>query len=396
MKTGKERPRGGGSECLLQDAVLSTIIESSPDGVLVVDTNWKMAYFNNKFVELWGIEPHILEAQDDRKSLQSVLGKIKEPEKFLKKVEYLQHNPTDISLDEIHLKDGRIFERHSVPARTQDGEYYGRIWYFRDITGIKSKIGPKQTTVKGEEGSHLRNITGALVHHVNNLLTGISGYTQLARHRLEEDLTSEALRYLDKTERVTEQAIDFTRKILIASQGIMALRTRITRLDTLITNVAKAVQLESEKMPDLIFKGDVVECHIDPDLLADAVRHLLLNAKEALAGRLEGRIWISWGWQDANIAHVNPKNRQAPKVQPGNWIFIRVSDNGQGMEVDTMDKAFAPFFTTKEFGRGLGLSLALGAVRSHGGHMEISSNLSRGTEVTLSIPCKGQEPVKRD
>jgi DNA-binding CsgD family transcriptional regulator len=119
------------------NSILQAEQDLSPDGILVVDEHRKMVSFNKQFVTMWDIPPAIHQCRDDRKSIQSVLDKLKYPRRFLQKVEYLMANPTLKSRDELELLDGRFFERYSAPIYDEKKDIRGRIWFFRDITEIK-------------------------------------------------------------------------------------------------------------------------------------------------------------------------------------------------------------------------------------------------------------------
>ena len=124
-----------------QDAVL--------DGILVVDENRKIVSFNQHFCELWKIPDDIISEANSPKLLDYVLTKLLYPESFLEKVNYLYEHPEETSIDKIYFKDGRIFERYSSPIQSGSGEYYGRIWNFRDVTESQRREETLQLIVEG-------------------------------------------------------------------------------------------------------------------------------------------------------------------------------------------------------------------------------------------------------
>ena len=144
--TGTLRDRQQASDLHRTNAVLQAQQEASIDGILIIDENRTVASFNQKFSKLWQIPAALLQTGDDRQLLGWVLDQLLNPDEFLAKVEYLYQHPEESSRDEIFLKSGKIFDRYSAPVRKQQGaygetspleEYYGRIWYFRDITEYK-------------------------------------------------------------------------------------------------------------------------------------------------------------------------------------------------------------------------------------------------------------------
>jgi PAS domain S-box-containing protein len=114
-------------------SLLHASIESTADGILVVDKEGKTTLYNQKFAQMWGIPIELLEVGIDEQLLRYVITKLVDPDKFLDKVTELYKNPELASVDDIKLTDGRTFVRHSIPQRIGD-LVVGRVWSFRDIT----------------------------------------------------------------------------------------------------------------------------------------------------------------------------------------------------------------------------------------------------------------------
>ncbi|HEX8552510.1 MAG TPA: PAS domain S-box protein [Abditibacteriaceae bacterium] len=127
------------SEALLQfqKTLLEAQTEASLDGILVVSSDGKILSYNQRFVRIWGVSPNILNQGADEQVLQSVLDNLENPQEFLDKIAYLYQNRSEQSREELVLRDGRILDRFSAPIASSDGHYYGRVWYFRDVTESK-------------------------------------------------------------------------------------------------------------------------------------------------------------------------------------------------------------------------------------------------------------------
>jgi len=115
------------------NSVLSATLESTADGILVVDTDQRITSVNRRFVDMWSIPEEILESRDDGQALAYVVEQLCDPDGFLAKVRELYDAPESDSHDMLELRDGRVFERDSLPQWI-DGEVVGRVWSFRDVT----------------------------------------------------------------------------------------------------------------------------------------------------------------------------------------------------------------------------------------------------------------------
>jgi len=133
----EQQRREAEEQLSFKNILLSTQQEASIDGILVVDESGKIISFNQRFIEIWDIPPDVIASHSDERALRSVIDQLANPGEFLDRVKYLYEHRDEKSQEEIALLDGRTFDRYSAPMIGSGGNYYGRIWYFRDITGRK-------------------------------------------------------------------------------------------------------------------------------------------------------------------------------------------------------------------------------------------------------------------
>ena len=229
-------------------------------------------------------------------------------------------------------------------------------------------------------------LAGGVAHEVNNMMTAVLGFTDIALKRLDpghpavEDLR-EVLKAGGRTARITQQLLAFTRQQLNQPETL-SLSAVIGDLANLLQQSVGAAYFLRLELPD-----EVPPVVADRTQLEQVVINLLLNARDATP---------SGGTISVNVASVELDETYLERhgdvaLRPGPYVLLAVSDTGHGMDREIMDRAFEPFYTTKPVGQGtgLGLSTVYGIVKQAGGYVWLYSEIGHGTTVKIYLPAMG-------
>src|ERR1035437_9913963 len=129
------------NELRWRTAFFEALVNSSSDGIIVVDPDGRKILQNRRAIDLWKIPEDVANDPDASRQVQCVMNQTIDPQQFVEKVLYLYAHPEETSQDEIVLKDGIVLERYSAPVINHEGRFFGRIWSFRDVTERKSAAG---------------------------------------------------------------------------------------------------------------------------------------------------------------------------------------------------------------------------------------------------------------
>ncbi len=236
-------------------------------------------------------------------------------------------------------------------------------------------------------------LAGGIAHDFNNILVGILGNAGLGLAKVPED--SPVRNYLKRIEESAQRAAELTNQLLayagkgIRSQQLVNLSTLVKEMVPLLSAVvSKKAHFEFDCATNLpLIQADPVQVH-------QVLMNLVINASEAL-GDNPGRILIRTKLATLTEEQIK-KSYFIEQVPPGEYVCLEVSDTGCGMTPEVMSKIFDPFFTTKFLGRGLGLATVLGIVRSHGGTINVYSEVGKGTSFKVYFPVlkKGEGELK--
>jgi len=167
-------------------SLLNATLESTADGLLVVDNFGKVVRYNKKFLKMWRIPAPLAEQNDDKILLDFVLNQLHDPASFLDKVHYLYSHNKEDSIDILEFKDGRVFERYSQPQRIEN-KIVGRVWSFRDITAHTQVKKALETSVAESEAIFNSIADAAVVVDTQRRIVRINpAFTRIFGYELEE------------------------------------------------------------------------------------------------------------------------------------------------------------------------------------------------------------------
>ncbi|MBI2354409.1 MAG: PAS domain S-box protein [Deltaproteobacteria bacterium] len=358
-------------------SLLGATLESTADGILVVDLGGKIVSCNQKFAELWRIPAEALSDHDDNRALASAHEQLTDPEAFLAKVRDLYAHPEAESRDVLKFKDGRIFERYSKPQRIGES-IVGRVWSFSDLTEQRKLEAQLRQSQKMEA---LGTLAGGVAHDFNNILTAIIGFSNLLQMNMEE--SDPRRQHLNQILAAAERATGLTQSLLAYSRN-KPLNPGRVNLNEIVRKVGNFLsRLIGEDVELTITVADeALNVMADDGQIEQVLMNLATNARDAMAG--EGSLIIRTGPIELDQEFVSSHGYGIT----GRYALVSVSDTGSGMDRQTAERIFEPFFTTKQMGRGtgLGLSIVYGIVKQHNGYINVYSEVGKGTTFNIYFP----------
>jgi PAS domain S-box-containing protein len=358
-------------------SLLRATLESTADGLLVVDLNGKIVLYNRKFAEMWKIPDKILDTGEDQELLLFVKDQLKKPESFLISVKDLYNEPEEVTSDLLEFADGRYFERYSQP-QIISGRSVGRVWCFRDITLRKRvELEMIKAREKAEESDRLKTaFLHNVSHEIRTPMNAIIGFSTLLNEEALSD--QERYQYAGIIWQSSSQLLSIINDIVdIANieSGQVRVNMGEMNLNSLLRSLSEQFSYKKDKIGIRLYTGlpdEKVFIKTDGTKVIQVLSNLIGNAQKFTnAGE------INFGY-----------------ILKGDDLEFFVRDTGIGISPEHLSKIFNRFYQvdtngTRQFGgTGLGLSICEAYVALLGGTIWVESEEGKGSQFFFTIPYR--------
>jgi PAS domain S-box-containing protein len=366
-----------------QRRLLSTVLESAVNAVLITDAEGRIRWVNAAFTALTGYSPEEVVGQNPR-----ILKSGKHDEAFYQKMwDTISRCNTWHGQLVNRRKDSSLYTEETtiLPVLGAYGEIASFVSIKRDIT---LEVDLTRQLHQAQRLEAVGQLAGGVAHDFNNILTIISGNAELALGDLTpQDPTSEALREIMEASR---RAAALTRQLLAFSRK-QILQPRVLDLNALVAGTEKMLRrlIGEDVVLRTRLQPNLSAIKADPGQLEQILMNLAVNARDAMPQGGE----LTFETENVDI-HETYSGLGGVQVHSGGYARLTVTDTGQGIDEETQSRIFEPFFTTKEKdkGTGLGLSTVYGIVKQSGGYIWVESEPGKGTSFMVYFPQVDSTP----
>jgi PAS domain S-box-containing protein len=362
---------------------LSTAVEQSPASILITDLNGTITYVNAAFTKVTGYSAAEAIGQNPR-ILKSGQFSVQD---YKRMWDTLASGGTWSGEIQNRRKDGTLFWETSTvsPLRDDTGRPTGYLAVKEDITERKrAELERNQLQAQLMQAQKMESVgrlAGGVAHDFNNMLAVIMGHAQMAIEALPAGDPIQA--DLEAVLQAGQRSADLTRQLLAFARKQNA-KPRVIDLNERVGGTLSMLGRMMGENIKVIWEPASTPwpVKIDPTQLDQILANLAVNARDAIVDR--GTLSIS----TANVTICPADVRRNPKLRPGKFVCLSVTDTGCGMPPEVLSRLFEPFFTTKAIGKGTGLGTAtvFGIVAQNLGIIDVQSRVGVGTTFRIYLP----------
>ncbi len=250
--------------------------------------------------------------------------------------------------------------------------------FVRDITEQKKLEEHLQQAQKLES---IGLLAGGIAHDFNNILAAITGNIALAKAETAKATSTYEL--LEEAEQAALRASDLTQQLLTFSKGGAPIK-KVTSVAEIIKTSSEFALRGSKSICEYNFPDDMWLAEVDPGQINQVIHNLVLNADQAMPNG--GMIHVS-------AENIQIDSRQQYPLPAGKYVKISIRDQGIGIPGKNLSRIFDPYFTTKPYGTGLGLTITYSIVKKHGGHLTVVSEEGKGTLFEILLPASSKSKI---
>jgi PAS domain S-box-containing protein len=363
----------------------SNIVESMGDGIMVLDVDFNITYWNQAMENIsqiqrrdavnrgklpWDLFPHLAEQGIDKMMKQAMAGAV-------------------AARDEIpyRLADGSqgFTSEMYLPLRTAAGDIRGIVGIIRDITEQRRLENHLQQTKKLQA---VAEMASGIAHDFNNMLTSVVGFISLAKMNLQSGRP--AIAELEKAEKIALRSSELSDTLISFSRANRPVKKKVFIAAFLKRSLHLTLSGSNIRFE---FSGsdDDLLVEIDESQVAQVIYNIIKNAKEAMP---------NGGELTAKTKRIRSHNFKPLDLSAGEYVRISISDQGAGIKSSHLDRIFDPYFSTKQRGTqkgmGLGLSIAHSIIKKHRGNIAVKSAVGRGSTFYIYLPLAQGKIEKPD
>ena len=352
---------------------LAVTLRSIGDGVITVNRKKEILLINKVAEGMLGLRQADVEGRCFDETVCILDPQTREPIKGLMDRVVEKGDIVELREGLLVSRDGiqRMISDSVAPIRDINSEIIGAVLVFRDISE-KRKM--EEELVKKQKLDSLGLLAGGIAHDFNNILAVI--VTQVAIAKLNPDLDEPVKQVLEDIEGEALRARSLTQQLMTFSKGGAPVK-KLASLKDIIIESSKFALHGSNVLCEFSIPDDLWVVEVDRGQINQVVQNIVLNAQQSMVDG--GKIYIAGN----NVAFPEPFQTLAA----GAYVRLDISDSGEGIDRDIMEKIFDPYFTTKPSGSGLGLATVFSIVRRHGGMITVESEPGEGALFSIYLPA---------